>query len=462
VNLVNASTTADGNFNILQNRLASIINNTNIDSGSTGYVDIVITIPVGTHVQITSIQIVGVQNENSSSEFLQETTARQIDHLFHYYSPKLNFKAIQSLLVGWDFPLNPRQFGAVNVSATLKYVADQTLAAAGPTGFNTGVNSSTNGMYFTSTGNASAMYLQQYLSGAEAKKILGSRWSVNLQAYASATGVTAQIYLCRAPSGSSIPMLNTPLGTINSSGVFSITYAGWTPIPNVNYVTTPIIALKSIPSVNSAINSGIDYGINGWQVIDDAQVADTQYFAIVVTFSVPVSGTTVLVDSISLVPGDIPTRPALQTIDEVLRECQYYYQSSYSYGVVPGTSSVAGCLIAGQGTGFSSNTDFAFPQGFGFQWPIITRSSSPTILLYNPGTGTSSNVICNLYVNGSLGSSSNISLSSWTKFFTNSFTINYIPNTSSQLIFVAGNATDLLNSVIFYHYSVDSRLAMVA
>jgi hypothetical protein len=39
----------------------------------------------------------------------------------------------------------------------------------------------------------------------------------------------------------------------------------------------------------------------------------------------------VFINSISLVPGDIPTRPAPKTTDEVLRECQYYFEVTAEY-----------------------------------------------------------------------------------------------------------------------------------
>jgi len=90
----------------------------NVDNADDGYVDV--TIDAGDpnrHFQITSLQVVEVQSLQSSTQFMQESTARQIDHLFHYYKPELEYKPIPSYLVGWDFPLNPAQPLTSTVSA---------------------------------------------------------------------------------------------------------------------------------------------------------------------------------------------------------------------------------------------------------------------------------------------------------------------------------------------------------
>jgi hypothetical protein len=81
----------------------------NTDTAPDGYVDFNIVFQPLVTVQITSVQAVEVQNESSSTQFLQLSVPRQEDYLFHYYKPQLINKPIPSYLVGWDFPLNPPQ-----------------------------------------------------------------------------------------------------------------------------------------------------------------------------------------------------------------------------------------------------------------------------------------------------------------------------------------------------------------
>ena len=40
---------------------------------------------------------------------MQNSVNRQNDYLFHYYNPLLQYKPIESFLIGWDFPVNPAQ-----------------------------------------------------------------------------------------------------------------------------------------------------------------------------------------------------------------------------------------------------------------------------------------------------------------------------------------------------------------
>ena len=102
-----------GAFTAVAGTTNAVIPQTNTNPpGSTGYVDIQFVLEVGAHIQISCVQLVSVVNSATIAAYIQESVPRQIDHLFHYYKPKLEFKPIPSELVGWDFPLNPAQLGA--------------------------------------------------------------------------------------------------------------------------------------------------------------------------------------------------------------------------------------------------------------------------------------------------------------------------------------------------------------
>jgi len=47
---------------------------------------------------------------------------------------------------------------------------------------------------------------------------------------------------------------------------------------------------------------------------------------------------TISINSASVVPGDIPTRPAPQSVISVMQDCLYYYRKSFSNSIVPATA----------------------------------------------------------------------------------------------------------------------------
>lgn len=52
-----------------------------------GYSELQISFSAGTNVEISNVQLMGVEAQSSEVQFLQESYARQIDHLYHYAYP---------------------------------------------------------------------------------------------------------------------------------------------------------------------------------------------------------------------------------------------------------------------------------------------------------------------------------------------------------------------------------------
>ena len=331
--LICTGTTTITGFTVISNVTAVQIDPPNSGNAPSAYKDIIITIPLAAAVEISSIQLCGVTQQNEVITYLEETTARQIDHLFHYYQPKINFKPIASLLTGWDFPLNPAQLGSTftvgnsnPVTTVPQYTWDQTIMASVVGNLNVTRVASNNSLSVVTTNNNEAFYLLQYLSGAEAIKTTLSNLSVNINAYCLINPtVNVRVYLYYSSAGGAIPALGATIGLITYNmttgyGDFSLTAPNWSLISQFNGQST---------------NSGIitsdqfqDIQMNNWNGKANFGISTTNNFAIVVTFGVKTSGTQTVINSISLVPGDIPTRPAPQTQDEVLRECQYYLEIS--------------------------------------------------------------------------------------------------------------------------------------
>jgi microcystin-dependent protein len=53
------------------------------DPGSTGYVNIQLVIPVGANISLSCVQLLSVESIAVTAEYIQESTPRQIDHIYH-------------------------------------------------------------------------------------------------------------------------------------------------------------------------------------------------------------------------------------------------------------------------------------------------------------------------------------------------------------------------------------------
>ena len=317
---------------------------TDTNTDFSGYVDIYLSFLVGSHVQISSIQVLPTLNEAGATVITYDLNSsnREQALMGDYYIPRLNSRPAASLLTAWDFTVNPFQFAASgNLTTTAAYICDQTIGLAGSTGnVAFAQDAITNGLALTTAGSSDAFYLLQYLSGADAKRILGTDLSVNVFGYVTSLSgaVTMSVYLFRAPSTSAIPTLPTSIGTVATNGTFTLTASGWTQIPRGG-LDTPQVVLPYLAANSDINNLDNDMGFTGWQITDSTQISDTDYFAVVVTFAYIDTSTVLTINSISLTPSDIPARPAPKSFDEVLKQCQYYYETSYDFGLFPGAVS---------------------------------------------------------------------------------------------------------------------------
>jgi len=434
------------------------------------YVDIEIAIPLSIEIDISSI-MVAATGENSIDDigYDQTTLARQIDQLFHYYQVPLNYKPIPSMLTGWDFPLNPAQFGSSGtITTTAAYAWDQTICKSVVGNVAVIRNLVTNGFQATTANANEAFYQIQYLTGAQAKEILGKRMSVNVNAYRTQTGgvCNVKVYLYSGRAAATVPILPVSLGTIDALGAFTLTAASWTLIPRGNLG----LAQGALSTVDTAdyttLNDVVDLDFNGWQINDSAQNADTDKFAIVVTYSCPTTATVVTIDSIALVPGDIPTRPAPQTFDQVLEECEYYYEKSYDNAQAVGSNVAVGELVRKQtnnltfnsGTGAVTSLTTS-PSSFDIQWRTIKRIAGNVVLYATDGTLNT--VRLSVYLAGVNTTESNIAVGTyWTIINNGTKAINYI--TASNAGGFPAVSQGQLDVFIRFQYSNDARLGIIA
>lgn len=423
----------------------------NPDVPPAAYIDYKLALPSNIDIFLTSFQLV-LSDLPIEPSFQQDSVNRQIDYTFHYYKDKLAFKPIESLLVGWDFATNPNQIGGSSISNTPLYVWDQTVMQSRSAATAIGRQTNTGALTFTtSTANESVLMLQ-YLDGAQAIKTTLSNLAVNLQMYCQNNGgVTVNVALFYSSGGGTVPSLNpsgspATIGSLGANGIFTLTQSGWTPIPQQ-------LGFSASGAVTTTPNQ--DIKIIGFNGATNYNISSVTNFAIAVSFAVPTSGTTVAVQSISLTPGDIATRPAPQTIDEVLRECQYYYE-------------ITGPIIKNMYAGNTAFPKDAQPVSFSIEYRTQCRSSSPNITLISGFDGALNKVYCALVsISGVFDANSSnenasgtvIGGSIWTQDSLTNQSVNYLVNTNYAAFPSAASA--IQQSYIKFYFAKESRIGFV-
>lgn len=378
--IVTSATTTDNLYSTIQGT-KEITPVTSSDAAPTGYSTLDITLPLGSLIKLTSVQLVTVQNASSKTEFLQETVDRQVDHLFHYYKPQLDYKPIPSYLVGWDFVLNPAQplgstVAAQAVGANKSYYAwDQTILFQSA---NSGISTArtSNGNLSLTANNTTQMAVIQYLSASQAQAVFlqaaTGNLSVNIRLTSTASqNMTVSLWWSAAAPPLTTMTANNSLVTGLDANGYPTVAAGWTEITRDS--------LGKAQFSTSAGGAAVDHGFSGFRDTN-AQFTGT-FFAIVVGTSSITAANALEIISISLVPGLIPTIPAPQSPDEVLRECQYYYQKSFQQGTTPASNIGAG---KSETYGLQAVAGAASNWGPIIRYPVQMRAIA-TSALYNPG-----------------------------------------------------------------------------
>lgn len=469
VNLVNASTTNDGNYSELKNQNSTLIASTNADSGRTGYVDIILTIPVLADVGISSVQTVTVLDENSTSSFVQDSTLRQRDHLFSYYEDALIYKPTKSWLVGWDFPLNPAQFSTASAVAApaigankSQYVWDQTIMFQSA---NSGIatDRDTSGAIKLTAGVNTQCAIIQYLDQDTARDLLHNKLSVYIEHNTTnATALTATVSLWYT-TDASLPnpaagTNNSIVGALDGNGKPIAPFNGnWTEVPRGTFGD----ALFYITAASS--NTYNVSSFSGWDMVGNAATNTAKFFAIVVGTSTITAASNVSFLSVSLVSGDNPTRPAAQSPAEVLKDCEYFYEKSYLKGVAPGTASDANNeLVSPMSHSYRDSGGFThednYPSPFGIRYRT-TKRIAPTVYVYSPVSGTADYVRFQVYNGNTQQYDAEYQLS--TNFTALGSNTNGVSYRQSNNTIVHTSSSGTVESHILYHYVADSRLGIV-
>lgn len=439
---------------------------TNPDLPPNAYIDFKILLPTVADIYITSLQLTSL-NTNVAVSYQQESVDRQIDHLFHYYKDKLIEKPIPSYLTGWDFPLNPAQFTGSTVAASAigvnksKYVWDQTIIYQS-------VDSSIGITRATGTGDfvitaaiTGQTAIIQYLDSTQAKRLLSDNIAINFAGFSDNAGGLVGTISLWATDDASLPNIatgtnNSIVLTLDANGKPATRNGTWTEVPR-----------STLGDAKFTLSSSLtEFDFNGWDMSGNALVSTATFFAVVIGFASLTATNKIDIQYVGLCSGDLATRPAPLTPQETLKNCEYYYEKSYTAGSfatgVTGVNAIT--KIQGSSVLSAGNSGWkAWP--FDIEYKTVKRSLTPNINVYSPGAGTVSLLdATTTTINQDQSTSGTVNISNWTALFKGDKSISYVPNTEVAGPAIVGSGDTALNipyGYISFHYVIDARLGIV-
>lgn len=483
VQLVVDSTPTDQTYATIAGN--ATITSVNTDSAA-GYVIFSIEIDsltTGNTLKITSAQMVEVAANSGVAAYIQQSTQEELNGLMWYYEPKVAAKPIPYYTIGWDFPFNPGQIlgqsgGAVATGAnTSSYILDQTILFQTVTSAFTWANSIDSGLTITAAA-SSSFALIQYLDATAARELLIDRMAVQLRGYCSggATALNGQVNLYWASSGTVVPVIApiypipSPPAPSNLSLVTSITAGaptvatGWNLVPRSNLGPAAFTLTNS-----SSLRGGDLFGFSGWDATGVTGTDTPAFFAIVISFDTLTIAQAATIDYCTLVKGDIATAPGALNEVQTLKALQYYYESSFAYGVVPGALSSNNPGFVTQRIAYTGSNVVAAPFTLQYQSPkrsstsAVTSANEPYMInFYAPSTGAINSIYAQLFT----GATINVA---GTKVFSDYFVLSslnttssyWVPlNTSSILASGAGGSSSI--PIMQFNYTIDARFGVVA
>jgi hypothetical protein len=449
----------------------------NTETSDSGYVDIVIELDASKTAQqgFTSVQVVGVDSDQDDIFYNQETVSRQKSLLSSYYKPQLAYKQVPSHLIGWDFPFNPSQFGETIPVAAIganksQYVWDQTIAFQT---IDSGVSfaRAASGALEVTGKQTGQIALVQYLPQANARSLLGQRISVHIAGLTSIVGGISGKVTIWYTDDAALPDVSDGTNeslvlTIDSTGKPVTTTGNWSEVPRGGLGDA---TFKIEESSTTQFN---DIDLSGWDLEGAAAVNTTTFVAIVVGFESFLEDDTIDIHSISLCSGDIATRPAPIPEDDVLRNCRYYYETSYVSDVTPGTVTDVGMITEPlrytdplDGGGIT-RTIAAYASGFSLEFTTQMRSSSPVITVYSTATGDANKAygVIELELAGNPDDTITAELNVSDEW-------NQVGLSARRVTFEAATVDPVISKItlqslvgapyISFHYVVDARLGIV-
>lgn len=458
----------------------------NIQDSDTAYVDIIIALPTTGSVDLSNIQIIGQTQTLDTSpapsnlvpKFQQETKERLVDHLFHYYKSQLVTKPKDTLLVGWNFPQNPYQFinsTVATVTAQCSYIADQTILyqnAGSQVQSGKNVVAQRENLLIKAVDSATdtRFALIQYID----PKSIKPYWSYVLSAFARAKLFTSHatsirlkcrlIYRSSLPStiGNAEPIASWPS---NSDPVFSAGWSSLSPLNDPSYIISGNYSDDESPGKNSYDGYSFDH----FNMPDSNNANMTLGIVIYTMDSMNASSgseDSIAFDRVSLIPSYFGADSSPQTDDEVYRSCEFYYEKSYSPGVLPGTVTDAGVREYPAITIVNGGDIDLYEWGFDLQYNSIKRAQPSSVKFYSTD-GTVDKVrlaVWNGTTNPAPAAGSNpanVNSSDFTFIANDPHGLVTQPTATSATMKITGTTNTGVNrGQMFFQYTADARLGV--
>ncbi len=462
-----------------------LVNSTNETLNNAAYVNMQIILPPTGITEVGSVQIMG-QSSLLPIPFAaapDTTLERQFDQLFHYYGHELINKPKRSILVGWNFPLNPYQFvnlevGVQTIPSVTGYVTDQTiLHQEGTSLLQTGKAPANQRFGFLVRPVAGALQtatrfaLIQYLDPASIRPY----WSYVLSAFVrlrlSPSNSASKIrFKMRIITRTTLPPVTSPTEpisswTANSDPVFA---AGWTAIsPEIDEVY--IVPTASDPE---GTNADIGFSFNGFKMPD--MTSDTNMIGVVIYTmdnmnSITATLDSIVFDKISLTANKFAVECDPESFDEELRRCEFYYERSYDIGTRTGLGTALSERMCLQNLRFGNvaNQWDMYTTPFLFNYKSTKRAipgGANSILVWAPD-GTANAVVCEIYDSSSATpfnpvAASLASIGAWAPFYRGTSSVTYVPNSALNLVAFPGFDISQYSGIIRFQYIIDARLGV--
>lgn len=425
-----------GSFNAYNNAV-NVSSSTNPTTGANAFVNINFVLPPSGTMTLTNIQLTGQSvplpgdfSNSSIQPFEEITYERTVDQEFHVYKNSILIRPKSSILTGWSFDLNPFQFNTTTVTTVApltSYIADQTIlhqTAGSQLQSGSAAPIERFGLQIQPVVGATQtrLALIQYIDPSTVLPYWGGILS-SLVRMAMVSNVSSTVRIkMRLIWSTALP------GTIGNTEPIASWPANSDPVMSNNWVAVSPIndPIYTLPSGNY-----FNYAFNGFQLPPNTSSGETMTLGIMIYTMDNMSATApvdyVIFDKISLVPNEFAIDANPETFDQVLRQCQYYYEKSYDYFTLPGTASnSSGALSKIQQVIADpvGNVMYLNPSILEISFKSVKRAA-PLMKIYNIA-GTVNSSAWFYYTSGSVTQSGNAVFSSnWSSLETSTSNATY-------------------------------------
>jgi hypothetical protein len=304
----------------------------------------------------------------------------------------------------------------------------------------------------------------QYLPQGTARAALLNKLSVFLRGNTNKVGgVTGKVSLWYT-TDANVPDLtagtnNSLISTISSTGKPTAFNGNWTEVTRSNLGDAEFTF-----STGSFVSN--EKHFSGWGPVDAATSTAT-YMAIVIGFSSILTSENIIIDTVSLSPGDIAAIENPYGFDSILLDCRRFYEQSYSIGVAPGTATVNNEILVTQD---ATNDSTFVVKSFQIKYLATKYSSSPLVYIYSPSTGTVDRALYSVLDGGAAATRSGGAISTnpgditistnWTSSSFYDRALFTPSNTTTQLT-ISGGTSLAREALLKFHYVVDSRIGLI-